>query len=122
VKRGSSPFLDIAQHFRAQITDGTLVAGDRLPTIRDISFTWNVARQTATRAIEVLRNEGLVTTGGRAGTVVAETRDVETIAVATNLMVRPGVDVRQASEGVALELGVAPGSWIVLLQFRAPAD
>ncbi|WP_156754205.1 GntR family transcriptional regulator [Actinokineospora pegani] len=65
-------YTDIAAHFRGQIESGTLLPGQRLPTLREVMAEFGVAQQTASRAYAALKAEGLTraTTGG--GTVVAD--------------------------------------------------
>ncbi|MFE6667576.1 GntR family transcriptional regulator [Streptomyces sp. NPDC057697] len=67
------PYLRIAAAIRRRIADGRLVAGDRVPSTRQIAREWGVALATATKALTTLRLEGLVETRPRAGTVVART-------------------------------------------------
>ncbi|MFD8937913.1 GNAT family N-acetyltransferase, partial [Streptomyces sp. NPDC059578] len=50
----------IADKLRAQITDGTLAPGDRLPTEAEIASEWNTTRSTAVQGLRVLVNEGLI--------------------------------------------------------------
>ena len=66
----SSPSLRIADDLRARIESGELVAGDRVPSTREITRLWGVAMATATRALAVLRAEGLVRSVAGVGTVV----------------------------------------------------
>jgi DNA-binding GntR family transcriptional regulator len=123
VTRSPAPSEKIAEHFRGQIQDGTLQAGEKLPTVREIADTWHVARQTAGRAIEALQNDGLVTTAGRAGTVVTDRRQVTSLTVALDGVVGASVtsvDVVEASLAVAAELGVQPGSPVLTVRLRLP--
>lgn len=55
--------LQISGHYKRLITDGQIRSGDKLPSVRDIATEWDVGQQTAQRAIEHLRTEGLVRTG-----------------------------------------------------------
>lgn len=52
----------IANNLRAQIVDGTLVPGQRLPTEASIMARYEVARATARQALRQLINEGLAVT------------------------------------------------------------
>jgi DNA-binding GntR family transcriptional regulator len=112
---------DIAAHFREQIESGELAPGDRLPTIRDIAEQWSVARETANKAIDSLRLAGLVVTGGRGGTSVAQ-RDA---AVALAVQTPPGTavagtEVTEASAEVAEQLGVPEGSPVIIVRLKTP--
>jgi DNA-binding transcriptional regulator YhcF (GntR family) len=64
------PYRQIAAEYRAQIQNGTLQPGERLPTVRAMAAEWGVNRVTASKAVVLLRDEGLVVTAGRNGTMV----------------------------------------------------
>lgn len=61
---------DLAETIRAAIADGTYAVGDRVPTIRQLAEEHGVAYATASKAVEMLRNEGLVESRPGRGTVV----------------------------------------------------
>lgn len=61
---------DIAAELRESILSGDLTAGDRLPSAREITRTWNVAIATASRAHALLRAEGLAHSEPGVGTIV----------------------------------------------------
>ncbi|WP_327681419.1 TetR/AcrR family transcriptional regulator C-terminal domain-containing protein [Kitasatospora sp. NBC_00458] len=67
------PFQRIAAELRRRIGTGELAPGDRVPSTRRIAQDWGVALATATKALTVLRTEGLVEARPRIGTVVAGT-------------------------------------------------
>ena len=56
----ASPSERIAADLRARIARGELAVGERVPSTREITREWGVAIATATRALSVLREEGLV--------------------------------------------------------------
>lgn len=58
--RARALYQRIADKIRAQITDGTLVPGDRLPTEAEIASEWDTTRSTAVQGLKVLVNEGLI--------------------------------------------------------------
>ncbi|MEV6393256.1 TetR/AcrR family transcriptional regulator C-terminal domain-containing protein [Streptomyces sp. NPDC051907] len=68
------PYLRIASELRLRIADGELSPGDRVPSTRAITQQWGVAMATATKALAVLRREGLVRAVPGVGTVVVGTR------------------------------------------------
>ncbi|MFE4330036.1 TetR/AcrR family transcriptional regulator C-terminal domain-containing protein [Streptomyces sp. NPDC056831] len=68
------PYLGIAGEIRRRIVSGELAPGDRVPSTRAIVQEWGVAMATATRALSVLRGEGLVRAVPGVGTVVVERR------------------------------------------------
>ncbi|QIJ66253.1 TetR/AcrR family transcriptional regulator C-terminal domain-containing protein [Streptomyces sp. JB150] len=67
------PYARIAAELRHRIEAGELAPGDRVPSTRAITQRWGVAMATATKALTVLRHEGLVRAVPGVGTVVADT-------------------------------------------------
>ncbi|QNP75045.1 TetR/AcrR family transcriptional regulator C-terminal domain-containing protein [Streptomyces roseirectus] len=65
------PYLRIVAGIRRRIAEGELGIGDPVPSTRRIAREWGVALATATKALTVLRLEGVVETRPRVGTVVA---------------------------------------------------
>lgn len=120
-----SPFEAIAAHFRNQVASGTLQAGEKLPTIREIADKWGVARATAGRAIETLRADGTVITAGRKGTVVADKQEKMALTFvldgAKHVAVS-SVEVLEADMSKAAELGVQVGSSILILHLRCEME
>ncbi|WP_405795095.1 TetR/AcrR family transcriptional regulator C-terminal domain-containing protein [Streptomyces sp. NBC_01506] len=66
------PYLRIAAELRRRIASGELAPGDRVPSTRRITREWGVAMATATKALAVLSQEGLVRAVPGVGTVVAQ--------------------------------------------------
>jgi DNA-binding GntR family transcriptional regulator len=65
------PYRQIRDYYAEQIEQDELVKGDQLPPVRELTGIWDVAHNTAAKAIALLAAEGLVETHqGRAGTVV----------------------------------------------------
>ncbi|MFH9724291.1 TetR/AcrR family transcriptional regulator C-terminal domain-containing protein [Streptomyces sp. NPDC017254] len=64
------PYLAIAAELRRRVRTGELSPGDRLPSTRAITRDWGVAMATATKALAVLRQEGLARPEPGVGTVV----------------------------------------------------
>lgn len=73
--RREPPYARIAADIRARIESGELRPGDRVPSTREITRRWGVAMATATRALAVLRDEGLILPRRGVGSVVRETGD-----------------------------------------------
>ncbi|GAA4724843.1 TetR/AcrR family transcriptional regulator C-terminal domain-containing protein [Phytohabitans rumicis] len=69
------PYRRIVEEIRGQIAAGELGPGDRLPSTRQIARRSRVALATATKALNALRQEGLVQAIPRVGTVVAVPED-----------------------------------------------
>lgn len=59
-ERAKPVYIQIQDHFRSQILDGTLAEGTRLPSIATIAEEWGVATATAAKAIAGLQVEGYV--------------------------------------------------------------
>jgi len=63
-------YRQIVQQVRHQIASGQLRPGDRLPPSRLLAENLRVNRNTVAKAYRCLRDEGLISTHGAAGTVV----------------------------------------------------
>jgi DNA-binding GntR family transcriptional regulator len=115
-------YAEIAEHFRTLIRDGTLRAGEQLPTIRDVMTQFEVSNATAGKAYKVLKEEGLTRASTGTGTVVAGYGSDNIAArvrthAATGRALAAGetseileVGTVGADEGVAVRMGVEPGS------------
>jgi AcrR family transcriptional regulator len=112
------PYRRIADEVRNRIAAGELRPGDRVPSARQLTRDWGVAIATATKALAVLRDEGLTVPTPGVGTVVAATTPVRRPTPHRELtrerIVRAAIAVAD-SDGlaelsmrrVAAELGVA---------------
>jgi DNA-binding transcriptional regulator YhcF (GntR family) len=69
------PFEQVRAQLAAQITDGALVPGTRLPTVRRLADDLGLAVNTVARSYRELEAVGLVETRGRGGTVVTTAGD-----------------------------------------------
>ncbi|MFG2334883.1 GntR family transcriptional regulator [Streptomyces sp. NPDC048604] len=70
-KASGAGYADVARHFRTLIQDGQLNPGDALPSVQEIREQFDVSAKTVSRALAVLKTEGLATGRGSLGTVVA---------------------------------------------------
>jgi GntR family transcriptional regulator len=66
-----APYRQLASILRKRIANGTLPAGTRI-TESDITEEFEVARNTARRALAILREEGLVYTMPQRGSYVGK--------------------------------------------------
>jgi DNA-binding GntR family transcriptional regulator len=115
-----APYEVIALHYRERIERGVLKSGDRIPSAREIAQTWRVAVRTADRAIDSLLTEGLLTSAGQGGPVVAAPHRQESMTVVLDGLSPGAVDAVELTEidpGVAEKLGVRPGSSMLILHF-----
>ncbi|MFZ3475861.1 GNAT family N-acetyltransferase [Streptomyces sp. 4.24] len=67
-------YLRIADAVRAEISDGSLPPGARLPTETDLAARWDTTRSTAVKGLGVLINEGLVVSDRPRGHFVRDRR------------------------------------------------
>lgn len=71
-KSGVPMYLQIKEHFKSLIANRTLVPGDQLPTIRELSVDLTINPNTVARAYSELEREGLLATQQGRGTFVIE--------------------------------------------------
>lgn len=69
---GDAKFRQIAEHFRGRILGGEMRPGDEVPSERALAAEYEVSRPTATKALELLRNQGLVHSIQGSGTYVSD--------------------------------------------------
>jgi GntR family transcriptional regulator len=74
--KGEPKYLEIAADLRASITSGERGPGSRLPGENDLMAAYQVARETARKALAQLINEGIATPRRGAGVYVREFRPV----------------------------------------------
>ena len=70
LQSGVPPFEQVRDGIRAQVDDGTLPPGHRLPPVRSLATSLGLAANTVARAYKELETLGVVETRGRGGTVV----------------------------------------------------
>lgn len=119
-------YEQIATDLRGRIVRGELTPGDGIPSERDLTERWQVSRATVVKAVEVLRQEGLVETRQGTGSTVKERTP---LARTAGERYRTSVDTGQiytageyaeiisaemvpAPEEVATALGVEPGDQV----------
>ncbi|MFJ9692527.1 GntR family transcriptional regulator [Kitasatospora sp. NPDC101183] len=116
----------IAGDLRGRIVRGELGPGDPLPSERELTERWKVARATVVRALDVLRHEGLIETRQGTGSTVRERTPLARTAgeryrtaVRTGYIYTAGEHARilsadrvAAPEDVATALGVQPGDQV----------
>jgi DNA-binding transcriptional regulator YhcF (GntR family) len=87
---GTPPYEQLRTQVASQVAGGELAAGTRLPTVRSLAEQLGVAVNTVARAYRELEADGVVTTNGRHGTVVASLAlgDRDALALATEYVDR----------------------------------
>lgn len=70
------PYRQVADRLRDTIVAGELAPGQALPSVRALAQQYGVTNVTATRAVDVLRSEGLVDTRLGRGTFVRSPKPV----------------------------------------------
>jgi DNA-binding GntR family transcriptional regulator len=73
-RSGDPPYRVIAGDLRDRIESGEFRPGDALPSITRLSQEYEVAKTTAQKALQVLKDEGLARGVQGWGTIVAERR------------------------------------------------
>ena len=66
------PWRQLAATLRAQIESGELAPGDRLPSILTLSQEYEVASVTVRKALNSLKQDGLISAASGWGTFVTE--------------------------------------------------
>jgi len=66
------PYEQLRQQVAALVAGGALLPGARLPAIRQLANDLGLAGGTVARAYRELESDGVVTTHGRHGTIVAQ--------------------------------------------------
>jgi GntR family transcriptional regulator len=64
-------YVQIADYIEADIRAGRLKVHDRIPTEAAMHAEWGVARTTARRAVDLLRQRGLIYTVDKRGSFVS---------------------------------------------------
>lgn len=104
-------YQQLITQFRAQLDDGTLIAGTKLPTVRQLATDLSIAPYTVARVYRALEADGFVETLGRNGTVVRGTAGTadELLQLAASDYARRaaelGIDSSIAAEYVRVALG-----------------
>lgn len=106
---GVPPFEQVREGIRSQVDSGVLAPGFRLPPVRALATSLDLAANTVARAYKELEVLGVVETRGRAGTFVAGrgvSRAVRTAAATYVASARSlGLSDDEALEAVRRALG-----------------
>lgn len=105
---------DIASDIERRIRSGDISGEEPLPAIRALAKQYGVAPLTAQRAIDLLRNAGMLRTVPRVGTFVNEGCPLDGVVLVTSMDIlgmahdawRAFGDVLSAAQGACTELGI----------------
>lgn len=64
-------YEQVVDHFLAEIQAGHLVAGERIPALRDLADQWEVGHSTLVHASAILQERGVLVARAGKGTFVA---------------------------------------------------
>ena len=127
-------YLQLQKVLRDAIGNRVVLAGEAIPTERDLADEFDISRITVRKAIEGLVDEGLVTRRRGAGTFVAQPRVEKSFSRLTSFsedMISRGrrphsVWISRTEAAVtpeeALSLGLSPGSMVYRFQRIRYAD
>jgi DNA-binding GntR family transcriptional regulator len=140
--QGKPAYQQIADDVRQRILDGALRAGDRLPTEVDLMAEYGVSRIVVRNAVEILKNEGLVSKEQGRGTFVRDRRPPERRISGDLYGKRPVASpmkrateaegrrsewdyttrITTATQAIAERLGIAPEDQVVRTNYTFFAD
>lgn len=127
-------YMLIHDSLKKEIQDGKYLVSELLPTEPELEKIFNVSRTTIRRAMELLKEEGLVEIKQGRGTIVLDYRtkqDLNKVTSVTESLRRRGYDVRTksmyidiipASEELGKELGIKHGDMVARVQRIQLAD
>jgi AcrR family transcriptional regulator len=98
MRKTPAPYERIAATIRTQVAAGRLRPGDRAPSTREITRKWGVAIATATKALTLLRNEGILEPVRGIGMIVRPVPD------------RPGHETQGLGPGAERQKSDRPGA------------
>ncbi|ACZ92020.1 GntR family transcriptional regulator [Streptosporangium roseum] len=75
-ENADTPSRRIADDLRSDIVSGHLSPGGKLPAVRDLAARYGVSRNTAAKAVALLKTDGLITTRYGSGSYVRESHPI----------------------------------------------
>ena len=139
---GRVGYRDIANDLRRQIDSGELPPGSKVPGENDLTSQYGVEQPTARRALDVLKNEGLIVAKRGSGTFVREFKPIRRVSPdrlqagswgsgrpiwTTDVGTRPRtenvtVDVEPAAAQIAEVLDLEDGAHVVVRRRKYVVD
>lgn len=68
-----APYLQLADILRKRIADGEIPSGRRMPSLTELEDQSGLSRNTVKKAVDILKDEGLIETSPGRGMYVVET-------------------------------------------------
>ena len=68
-------FIQVAEMIKADIISGKFKANEKLPSVREFSFTYQINPNTVQKALQLLEDDKLITTDRTNGKFVADSSD-----------------------------------------------
>jgi DNA-binding transcriptional regulator YhcF (GntR family) len=95
---GPPPYEQVREGLRRLVERGTLLPGDRVPTVRGLAADLGLAPNTIARAYRDLEHDGWLIGRGRAGTFVADEPPAGPDDPAEQLLEAAGRYLRRATQ------------------------
>ncbi|MBV8348996.1 MAG: GntR family transcriptional regulator [Mycolicibacterium sp.] len=130
---GDHRYLQVARALRKDIVDGVYPVGSQLPTEHELCQRFSVSRYTVREALRRLRDDNLVSSRPRAGTLVVPRTSSDAYDVMSiNDLVAFAIDARFVIESIAMvtvddelatrtQLGTGQ-EWLAVRGFRETED
>ena len=130
---GDHRYLQVARALRKDIVDGVYPVGSQLPTEHELCQRFSVSRYTVREALRRLRDDNLVSSRPRAGTLVVPRTSSDSYDVMSiNDLVAFAIDARFAIQSIAMvtidgvlatRTGLGDGEkWLAVRGFRQTED
>jgi DNA-binding GntR family transcriptional regulator len=101
-RSATPPYRQVAADLRARISRGDLAPGSRLPAYATLAHDYQVGVGTITRAVQLLRDAGLVETGTGADSYIKEPprRKTAVLPSGSTVVARMPTDAEQEAQGI----------------------
>jgi DNA-binding GntR family transcriptional regulator len=109
-------YKQAADLIRDQIERGELAPGQRIPSEKDYVQQFGISRDSVSRAMGLLRNEGLITTG-RLGSYVREQLKREAVRIAQGT-----ISARMPTESERRQLDIDEGIPVLVVERLGQPD
>ncbi|MBA4537110.1 FadR family transcriptional regulator [Bacillus aquiflavi] len=97
-QRNSKVYLEIVKQLRDMIKNDDLIAGDKIPSERELSERLNVGRSSVREALRALELLGLIETRRGEGTFIRDFREHHLVEVLSTFILQDDQAVKDVSE------------------------